>query len=496
MTGIAKSFPGVVALDGVDFELEAGEIHALAGENGSGKSTLAKILYGALRPDAGTVSIEGSPVGFSSPGQAIQHGIVAISQELTLAPTLSVAENVLMGRLPRRAGAIDWRSAHRRARQALDELGVDIDTHRRVGDLSIELQQEVEVARAVSARSKVLILDEATSSLSEAATDRLLDRLEQLRQRGVAIVFISHRLRELYRCSSRVTVLRDGRLIGTVPLPETPERRLVQMMVGREITDLFNKRAIEPGPPLLSVEGLTTEDGSVVDATLEVRAGEIVGVAGLVGCGKSELALALGGARPASGRIQVRGRQVRLRSPAAAIRAGIVHVPEDRKRDGILPTRSVQHNLSAGWMDRICRLGVVNGRRERRMASAAVGRFDIRAASLSTRIVQLSGGNQQKVVLGRWFALEPQVVVLSEPTRGIDVGAKSEVYRLIQDMAERGSAILVVSSELPELLGLTDRIVVMFRRRICAEFATPTATEEEVAHAALGGTTTHEEDTQ
>jgi ABC-type sugar transport system ATPase subunit len=487
LRGISKAFPGVVALDGVDLELRRGAIHGLAGENGSGKSTLVKILYGALQADAGTVEIDGEQVSFPNPRAAIERGIVAISQELTLAPTLSVAENVLMGRLPRRGGMINWPRARKLARQALEEIGVHVDERRRVGELSIELQQEVEVARAVSAESRVLVLDEATSSLSEAATERLLERLEQLRQRGVAIVFISHRLRELYQCASLVTVLRDGRLIGTVPLPETDERELVRMMVGREITDLFNKRRIEHGARLLSVRGLTTEDGAVRDVSFDVRAGEIVGIAGLVGCGKTELGLALSGAVRTSGEITIRGKPVRFGSPRSAIDAGVGFIPEDRKRSALLPTRSVQQNLSAAWMSRLARLGLINVPEERRMAAATVARFSVRTPSLNARIVQLSGGNQQKVVLGRWFALEPEVIVLGEPTRGIDVGAKSEVYRLIQDVAEKGAAVVMISSEMPELLGIADRILVMFRARICADFDATTTTEEEIAHVALGG---------
>jgi ribose transport system ATP-binding protein len=493
MEGIGKVFPGVVALDGVDFELQSGEIHALAGENGSGKSTLVKILYGALQADAGTIRVNGDPVSFATPRRAIEHGIVAISQELTLAPTLSVAENVLMGRLPRRRGAIDWPRTRRLAQEALDELGVHVDPRRRIEDLPLELQQEVEVARAVSADSKVLILDEATSALSETATERLLLRLHQLRDRGVAIVFISHRLREVYSCASRVTVLRDGRLIGTVPVAATSEARLVQMMVGREIEDLFNKRQIERGESVLEVRNLTTEDGAVLDASFELRSGEILGVAGLVGCGKNELALALGGAVPSTGEVRVRGRIVALRSPRTAIRAGISLVPDDRKRNAILPTRSDQHNLSAAWMQLLSHFGVLNPARERRLAAGAVTRFGVKTASLSTRIVNLSGGNQQKVVLARWLALAPEVVVLNEPTRGIDVGAKSEVYALIQQMAEGGAGILMISSELPELLGLADRIIVMFRHQVCAEFDAGDVTEEEIAHAALGGEASLEE---
>jgi ABC-type sugar transport system ATPase subunit len=488
MRGIRKEFPGVLALDGVDLELTAGEIHALAGENGSGKSTLVKILYGALTPDAGTVEIDGEPVAFTNPRQAIQSGIVAISQELTLAPTLSVTENVLMGRLPRRLGAVDWGAAHRAARAALEDLGVHIDPHRRLGELSIELQQEVEVARAASANSRVLVLDEATSSLSEAATERLLERLEQLRARGVAIVFISHRLRELYQCASRATVLRDGKLVATVALPQTTEQRLVGLMVGREITDLYGKRSIERGATALTVSRLSTADGAVENASFEVHEGEIVGVAGLIGCGKTELGLALVGAVPSSGDVRVLGKRVRLRSPRDSIRNGIGFVPEDRKRSAILPTRSVVNNLSVAWHRKLTRLGLVNLREERRLAQQTVQRFSVRTASLGTRIVNLSGGNQQKVVLGRWFALAPRVIVLAEPTRGIDVGAKSEVYGFIQDMAAEGAAILMISSELPELLGLADRILVMFRGQIAGEFDAGDADEEKVSHLALGVT--------
>jgi ABC-type sugar transport system ATPase subunit len=487
MTGIRKGFPGVLALDDVSLELHAGEIHTLAGENGSGKSTLAKILYGAYQPDEGEIRLDGDVVTFSSPRQALEHGIVAISQELTLAPELTVTENILMGRLPKRGGLIDWRQARELARDALQQLDVHVDPRRRVGGLSIELQQEVEIARAVSARSRVLILDEATSSLSEAATERLLERLAQLRAAGVAILFISHRLRELYQCAQRATVLRDGKLVGTVPLPQTPEQDLVRMLVGREISDLYGKRTIERGQPLLEVESLTTDDGLVRDASFTVHAGEIVGIAGLVGSGKSELGLALAGAAAALGTVKVEGRRFALGSPRRAIGAGIGFIPEDRKRAALFLSRNVLQNLSPAWSSRLSRFGVVNLFAERRLATATTARFSVRTRSLETPIAELSGGNQQKVVLGRWFAMEPRVIVLAEPTRGIDVGAKSEVYGFIQDMAEQGAAVLMISSEMPELLGLADRILVMFRGEIRAEFDGPGATEEDIANVALGG---------
>jgi ribose transport system ATP-binding protein len=492
MRAITKDFPGVRALDGVDLTLYPGEVHALAGENGSGKSTLAKILYGALQADAGTVEVDGEPVSFSAPRQAIERGIVAISQELTLAPTLTVAENIFMGRLPARGGAVDRRRMNRDAQAALEPLGVHVDPRLRVGALPIELQQEVEVARAVSARSRVLILDEATSSLSEAATERLLARIEQLRTQGVAILFISHRLRELYAVAQHATVLRDGRLVGTVPLPHTSEALLVRMMVGREIGDLYGKRELERGEPLLEVRGLTTPDREVQEASFTVRAGEIVGIAGLVGCGKSELGLALAGGLPADGEVLVRGRRVRLRTPRDAVNAGIGFVPEDRKRSALFPTRTVRQNLSLAWMARLAKLGVVNVFRERVLAAETVRRFSVRTRSLDASILNLSGGNQQKVVLGRGFALKPGIVVLGEPTRGIDVGAKSEVYRFIQDMAADGAAVVMISSEMPELLGLCDRILVMFRGRIVGAFERDDAEEEEIAHLAMGGERTLE----
>jgi ABC-type sugar transport system ATPase subunit len=492
MRGIRKGFPGAQALDGVDLTIRRGEVHALAGENGSGKSTLAKILYGALKPDAGVIELDGQQIAFASPREALEQGIVAISQELTLAPTLSVAENILMGRLPRRGRVVDWHAANEQAREALDRLAVKLDPRVRVGTLSIELQQEVEVARAISADSRLLVLDEATSSLSEAATEHLLERVEQLRSDGVAILFISHRMRELYRAAQRATVLRDGALVGEVPLPETPEAQLVRMMVGREIRDLYAKRSIEKSAPVLAIRNLSTVDGAVRGATLTIRAGEILGVAGLVGCGKSELGLALFGAVPHTGTIEVDGRAAQLASPAAAIRAGIGYVPEDRKRSALFLTRSVGENITAASLGDLSRFGLLDVFRERRVAEQAAERFAVKTRSLDASIVELSGGNQQKVVLGRWFALHPKVIVLGEPTRGIDVGAKSEVYRFIQDMAEAGVAVLMISSEMPELIGLADRVLVMYHGQIRAEFAQSEADEEAIAHVALTGNRSEE----
>jgi ABC-type sugar transport system ATPase subunit len=487
MRRIRKAFPGVVALDRVDLTLQAGEIHALAGENGSGKSTLAKILYGAHRPDAGVVEIDGVPVAHLTPRSALRFGIVAVSQELTLSPTLSVAENVLMGRIPRRRGSVDWPAARAKARETLQSLGVSVDERRRVDTLSVELQQEVEVARALSSEVRVLILDEATSALSEAATSRLLILLEELRKRDVAILFISHRLREFYQCASTASVLRDGKLVGSVSLATTPEQELVSRMVGREISKLFPERTSTPTETVLDVRALATVDGAVKNATFTVRRGEIVGIAGLVGCGKTELGLALAGAIAMSGQVKVAEKSVALLSPVHSIRAGIAYVPEDRKRSALFKTLTVRENLSVAWLHRISRMGIIRRRVEDELARTAAARFNVRTPSLEANIAQLSGGNQQKVVLGRWLWTNPALLVLAEPTRGIDVGAKSEVYASLRDLGESGIGILLISSELPELLGLADRILVMHEGALIAEFSAEEATEERVAHAAFGG---------
>ena len=369
----------------------------------------------------------------------------------------------------------------------LGKLGVDVDPRRRVETLPIELRQEVEVARALSAESRVLILDEATSSLSESATARLLMLVEQLRMEGMAVALISHRLAEIFEAAQRVTVLRDGRFIANVAIEDVDERELVRMMVGREIQDLFAKRTLPAGSPVVEVSALTTRDDAARNISFSVRSGEIVGIAGLVGCGKAELGLALGGGIRYDGTVKVGGQPVRLTSPRAAMKAGIAYVPADRKGAGIFPTRTVRDNLSIAWHDFVSHFGVINPRTERRLAERAVRAYGVKTRSLGAGIIELSGGNQQKVILARSFVREPRVVVLDEPTRGIDVGAKADVYQKIQDVAQSGSGVVLISSELPELLGLADRILVMFRGRLTADYDRSEATEEAIAHYALGG---------
>jgi ABC-type sugar transport system ATPase subunit len=488
LTGITKRFPGVVALDGVDLALEAGVVHALTGENGSGKSTLARIASGALAPDAGRMEIDGEERKIGSPKEALDLGIVMISQEPELAPTLSVAENIFIGRLPQgRLRRIDWVKLRADARAVLETLHMRVDERRAVGELSVELRQEVAIARAVSSRSRLLILDEATSALSEASTQRLLGVLERLRSQGVAVLMISHRIAELYGAASTATVLRDGRVVADVPLTSTPESELVRLMVGRELGDYYGKRRIEPGETVMQVEGLRSRDGRLKATTLSARRGEIIGVAGLVGSGKAELGLALGGAIPSYGSVRILGRPADISQPRTALASGIGFVPDDRKRAGLLPTRSVAENFSVAWMPELTRAGLLDTRLERRRVREAIERYNVVTPSPRSRITTLSGGNQQKVVVGRVFARAVEVLVLSEPTRGIDVGSKSEIYRLMQERAENGAAIIVISSDLAELLGIADRIVVFFRGELRAEFAAAGLNEEELAHVAVSG---------
>jgi ABC-type sugar transport system ATPase subunit len=487
VTGIVKAFPGVRALNGVSLELAAGEVHALTGENGSGKSTLAKVIGGSHQPDAGSIWLDGTQITMANPAMALRLGIVSISQELTLAPQLSVAENVFLGRLPRRFGGIDWRKLREDAQVVLDDLGVHVDVRATVGTLSLELQQEVEIARAVSTKARLLILDEATSSLSESATDRLLEIVEEQRRRGVAVLMISHRMPELYRSATVATVLRDGNLVTTVPLPQTPEVELVRAMVGRELNDYYGSRTVDPGGMALEVRNLASVDGRLAPTSFQVRKGEILGVAGLVGSGKTELGMVLGGALASTGEVLVGGEPVRVHNPRSALAGGIGFVPDDRKGQCILPGRSVAENFSLVWLQELSSHGVIQIRNERRRVLDGMKRYGVVAANEGVKISTLSGGNQQKVVLGRTFARGCDVYVLSEPTRGVDVGSKSAIYALLQELVSEGAAVVIISSELPELLGLSDRIIVFHQGSVHAQFDAEGLDEETVAAVAVSG---------
>jgi ABC-type sugar transport system ATPase subunit len=485
---LSKSFPGVKALNNVSINVYPGEIHALTGENGSGKSTLAKCIGGLYQPDAGTILVDGQEVSIPNPAVALNHGIVTISQELTLATSLTVAENVYLGRLPKtKFGTIDWEKLHTDAQQVLDRLGVHVSPKARVSTLSIELQQEVEIARALSANARLLVLDEATSSLSEAATDRLLTIVEELAADGCAVLMISHRMPELYRSAHRATVLRDGNLVGEVPMPATSEDQLVRMMVGRDLLDYFGSRDVELGEVVLEVQNLESLDGSLKPTTFQLRQGQILGVAGLVGSGKSELGLVLGGVLPSRGEVIVKGYTGYVTSPSAALASGIGFVPEDRKGQCILPGRSVAENFALPWMKQISKLGVMRLAEERRRVAESMKKYGVVAANSGVRISTLSGGNQQKVVLGRIFARGCDVYVLTEPTRGVDVGAKSAIYQLLQRLVTEGAAIIIISSEIPELLGLADEIMVFHQGEVRGRFTADDLNEESVASVAVSG---------
>jgi ribose transport system ATP-binding protein len=486
MRGIRKVFPGVVALDGVDFTLHAGDVHVLLGENGAGKSTLMKILSGAYVRDAGEILLDGAAVSITSPRDAQALGIATIYQELSLVPQLTVAENILLGHEPSRAGVIDRRRMHEAAKRSLEDVGLDVDPGDRVDTLGIAEQQMVEVAKALFRRARVVVMDEPTSALTAKEIARLFDVIRRITAAGVAVVYISHRMRELAEIGRRVTVLRDGRAVGTFPLPGTSFDVLVRLMANREVRDHFPRRRCAAGEALLRLEGLSGANG-VEGVSLAVCGGEIVGLAGLLGAGRTELArLIVGADRPSAGRVFVSGRDVTPKSPRQAIAAGIGFLPEDRKRQGLVLTRSVGENIGLPSLARWSRAGILSARAERATAERWVTELRIKTPHVGERVVRLSGGTQQKVVLARWLAAEARLLVMDEPTRGVDVGAKMEIYELMNRLTDAGAGILMISSDLPEVVGMSDRIYVMRHGRIQAELDAASASEERVLQAALG----------
>jgi ribose transport system ATP-binding protein len=486
MRDIRKAFPGVVALDGVGFALQHGEVHVLLGENGAGKSTLMKILSGAYRRDAGTIEIDGREAAIDSPRDAQTLGVATIYQELSLVPQLTVAENILLGHEPSRGGWIDRARVRDAAERSLAEVGVAIDPDRRVDTLGIAEQQMVEVAKALFRRARVLVMDEPTSALTAREIDRLFEVIRRVTSTGVGVVYISHRMRELTAIGNRVTVLRDGRHVGTFDLSKASIDELVRLMANRDVREHFPRRRGAAGEPLLRLERVCGESG-VRDVTLTVRRGEIVGLAGLLGAGRTELARLIAGAdRPSSGRIEIRGRDVTPRSPREAIRAGVGFLPEDRKRHGLVMTQSVCENIGLPNLPRWSTAGWLSAASERATAERWVTELRIKTPRIAERVVRLSGGTQQKVVLARWLAAEAELLVMDEPTRGVDVGAKVEIYELMNRLTDAGAGILMISSELPEVLGMSDRIYVMRGGSIQAELDARSATEERVLQAALG----------
>ncbi len=493
--GIEKFFPGVRALSGVSFELRAGEVHALLGENGAGKSTLIKIMSGVYRPDGGSILVEGRETRLATPDDARRAGIATIYQELLLFPELSVAENIFLGHAPRaQGGRIDWRAMRAKADALLASLEIDdLAVDQIVGALTVGNRQRVEILRALSHDARILIMDEPTASLTEADVTRLFDIVRRLKARGVGVVYISHRLEEVFQIADRVTVLRDGAYVDRRSVAETSVTELVQMMVGRRIDDIFPKTVAPIGAPVLEARDIVRRP-MTKGVSLTVRAGEIVGLAGLVGSGRSEFAQTVFGITPAeSGEIRLMGEAVKIDSPESARAKGIAYVPEDRAVQGLIRPMSVLHNLSLAGLGALSWAGFIDRAAERRLAETAIQRFSVKTSSPDEIAGRLSGGNQQKIVLGKWLANNPKLLILDEPTRGIDVGAKAEIHRLMSELAGAGVAILMISSELPEVLGMSDRVLVMRDGRLVAEFDRAHATSEAVGAAMMGGEPNMEE---
>ena len=482
--GVGKSFVGNIVLSGIDLQVRAGEVHAIVGENGAGKSTLIKILGGVHQPDAGRVMVDGVTHRMRSPRDALAAGIVVIHQELSLVPDLSAEENIYLGRFPRTAfGTVDRGLIRSRAKALFEQLEIAIDPRRLVGTLSIAQQQMVEIAKAISVEARVLVLDEPTAVLDEQRVATLFSTIDRLRRRGIGIVFISHHLEEIFRIADRVTVLRDGRMAGTATVANIDQNWLVSRMIGRDFP-AHSPHVRTAGRPALMLDGLTVP-GEFADVTLTIAEGEIVGLAGLVGAGRSEVARAIVGlSRPSAGSLTLFGRAVTLRNPNAAARFGIAYVTEDRKTQGLLPNRPVRENATISNLALFATAGVLRLRREVRYVAAMIKSLDVRLANPGVEIRTLSGGNQQKVLIGRALAVSPRVLILDEPTRGVDIGAKQEIYALIERLVADGMAVLLISSEMEEVLRLSDRVVVLRRGRVAATLTRADATESTIMKAA------------
>ncbi|HET7219236.1 MAG TPA: sugar ABC transporter ATP-binding protein [Vicinamibacterales bacterium] len=489
-TAVTKSFAGVQALRGVSFDLRAGEVHALLGENGAGKSTLIKIITGAVAPDSGSLLVAGQPVPHMTPALARSLGIAAIYQQPALFPDLTVAENIALAL--ETAGAwspIDWRARRRRADALLARVGAPIDPDRLVESLSMPEQQIVEIAKAIGADAKIVIMDEPTAALTDREVEHLFQVVRLLRDGGAGIIYISHRLDEVFALADRITVLRDGETVATKEAAAVTRPELIAMMIGRALAAVFPKRTTPAAPVrdvAIEVRRVSNRSAGVHDVTFQVRRGEILGIAGLVGSGRTQLAETIFGLTPAdSGEILRDGRPVVIASPADAIRAGIAYVPEDRRQHGVVLDMSIAHNASLASLDRVAPRGLIDAAAERRSAQRYVDRFRIKSASVDADVGTLSGGNQQKVALARWLATSPAVLILDEPTQGVDVGSKAEIHALMQELAEQGLAIIMISSELPEIIGMSDRVAVMHAGGVRAILERDQATQARIMSLAL-----------
>lgn len=488
MQGIVKRYPGVLAVNGGRLELRPNEVHCLVGENGAGKSTMMKILAGAISMDEGSIAISGEPVAIQSPHHAQQLGVSMIYQEFNLCAHMSVAENVFLGREPRipRTPLVDWRRLYRETQAIFDRMGVQIDVRKPVSACSVAQQQMVEIAKALSVNARIIVMDEPSATLTDHELEALFALIRELRAEGIGIIYISHRLDEIFALGDRVTVMRDGEYVITQPVSEVTREDLIRHMVGRELTSEYPKEEFARGPERLRVEGLTRK-GAFRDVSFSLHEGEIVGLTGLVGAGRTEVARAIFGAdRIDGGQILLEGAPVLVRSPQDAIRQGIGLLTEDRKSQGLILPMSVRENTTLANLQEVVRGIFVSRSRERAVTDSYIRELQIRTPSTEQTAQNLSGGNQQKVVLAKWLFTQSRVLIFDEPTRGVDVGAKVEIYRLMNDLVRKGVAVLMISSELPEVLGMCDRILVMHEGRIAGELSRAEATQEGVMRLATG----------
>jgi len=485
MKGIGKTFPGVKALQGVNLSVRAGQVHALLGENGAGKSTLIKILSGAYSKDEGQIFFEGKQVEIKSPQDAQALGISTIYQEFNLAPHLTIAENIFLGHLPKKGGLVDWATARSKAQEILKRLGVDLPVDATTSTLSVAEQQIVEIAKALNRKTRVLIMDEPSAVLGEKDLENLFRVVRTLQKEGIGIVYISHRLKEIFELADEVTVLKDGRYVATRALADVTMDDLVRLMIGRDLQDVYPKRTAEPGAVLFEAKGITRSK-LVHDVSFQLRAGEVIGFAGITGSGRTELVRTIFGADPYSGEMKIDGKPYKPRSQQDAIKHGVALVTEDRKGQGLLLKLPVFTNTTISGLNRLTRAGIIRLRAELELVKDMIRQLSIKTPSPQFMVVNMSGGNQQKVILARWLSVGTRIFILDEPTRGIDVGSKSEIYQIMADLTKQGVGIIMISSELPEVLGMSDRIMVMREGTIVKELSRAEAGEEKIMYYAVG----------
>jgi len=486
MKGIGKSFPGVKALEGVRLTVREGQVHALLGENGAGKSTLIKILSGAYTKDEGEIFFEGQPVEIRGPEDAQALGISTIYQEFNLARDLKVAENIFLGHLPTKGMTVDWETTRKRSKEILDRLGATFSVDATVSSLSVAEQQLVEISKSLNRKTRILVMDEPSAVLGEGDLERLFQVVRSLQAQGIGIIYISHRMREIFELADEVTVLKDGRYVATKQVADVTMDELVKLMIGRDLKDVYPKRDREPGAVLLEVKNLRRPK-LVHDVSFQLRAGEIVGFSGITGSGRTEVVRAVFGADPHSGEMLVSGKSYKARSPTEAIGRGIALVTEDRKAQGLFLKLSVTVNTTISGLKQLCRAGVIQRAKENALVRKMIQDLRIKTPNANFIAVNMSGGNQQKVILARWLSVDTKVLIMDEPTRGIDVGSKAEIYQIMDELTKRGVGIIMISSELPEVLGMSDRIIVMREGTIVGELPRGAASEEGIMKYAVGG---------